>query len=154
MMSRVRNPALNPEPIYIDTSAFYALMDRADFYHQNAKDLWPFLLEDSISLQTSNYIVSESLNLIQYRLGFKAASIWHKDIVGVLDVHWVDQATHQRAYDLWMSLGRHQYSLIDCTSYVIMHQNQIEKAFCFKRSYTDQGFKLLFQPRDCELSTG
>ena len=154
MAWRSQNPGVRPEPIYVDTSAFYALMDRADFYHENAKDLWPSLLEDSINLQTSNYIVSESLNLIQYRLGYKAASIWYKDIVGVLNVHWVDRATHQRAYELWMSLGRHQYSLIDCISFVIMHQNQIEKAFCFKRSYNEQGFKLLFQSQDRDRSIG
>jgi predicted nucleic acid-binding protein len=142
---------MHPEPIYVDTSAFYALMDRADFYHQSAKDLWPTLLEDSISLRTSNYIVCESLSLIQYRLGHKAANIWYKDILGVLDIHWVDQATHHRAYALWMSLGRHQYSLVDCISYVIMHQHKIEKAFCFKRSYAEQGFKLLAQPSAHEL---
>lgn len=146
MASRTWNPSLYPEPIYVDTSAFYALMDRADFYHQNAKNLWPFLLEDSISLQTSNYIVSEALNLIQYRLGYKAASIWYKDIVGILDVLWVDRETHQRAYDLWMSLGRRQHSLVDCIGYIIMHKNQIERAFCFKRSYIEQGFVLLSKP--------
>jgi hypothetical protein len=42
-----------------------------------------------------------------------------------------------------MNLGRQQHSLVDCISYVIMYQNQIEKAFCFKRSYARQGFTLL-----------
>jgi predicted nucleic acid-binding protein len=134
---------MHPEPIYVDTSAFYALMDRSDLHHQSAKALWPNLLEDHISLRTSNYTVSESLSLIQYRLGYIAANIWYKDILGVLEVHWVDRATHCRGYELWMSLGRHQYSLIDCISYVIMHENQIEKAFCYKQSYDEQGFKLL-----------
>ena len=118
-------------------------MDRADFYHKRAKALWPRLLDNHISLRTSNYIVSESLSLIQYRLGYEAASIWYKDILGVLDVHWVDQATHRRAYELWMILGRHHYSLVDCISFVIMHQNHIEKAFCFKRNYAKEGFKLI-----------
>lgn len=136
---------MHAEPIYVDTSAFYALMDRADFYHESAKELWPSLLEDSVSLRTSNYVVSESLSLIHHRLGYKAASIWYKDILGVLDVYWVDQATHHRAYELWMNLGRRQHSMVDCISYVIMHKNQIEKAFCFKRSYAEQGFKLLSQ---------
>lgn len=139
------NP-MHPEPIYVDTSAFYALMDRADFYHQNAKELWPSLLEDAISLRTSNYVVSESLSLIQHRLGHRAASIWYKDILGVLEVHWVDQSTHRRAYELWMNLGRRQHSLVDCIGYVIMHKNQIEKAFSFKPGYAEQGFKLLSRP--------
>jgi predicted nucleic acid-binding protein len=134
---------LRPEPIFVDTSAFYALMDRSDFYHQSAKALWPSLLEDAISLQTSNYVVSETLSLIQYRLGYKAASLWYKDILGVLEVHWVRQATHQQAYQLWMSFGRRHYSLVDCISFVIMNQNQIEKAFCFKRNYALMDFSLI-----------
>jgi predicted nucleic acid-binding protein len=137
---------MRPDLIYVDTSAFYALMDRADHYHQSAKALWPFLLEDAISLRTSNYVVSETLNLIQNRLGFKAACVWYKDILGILDVHWVDQAIHQRAYELWMSLGRHKYSLVDCISYVIMHRNDIETVFSFKSRFAKQGFQLLTQP--------
>jgi predicted nucleic acid-binding protein len=134
---------MHAEPIYVDSSAFYALMDRSDMYHLSAKSLWPHLLDDGIGLQTSNYVVSETISLIQHRLGYDAASIWYKDVLGVLDVIWVDQDTHRRAYELWMNLGRQQHSLVDCISYVIMYQNQIEKAFCFKRSYARQGFTLI-----------
>lgn len=134
---------MQPEPIYVDTSAFYALMDRSDPYHKSAKALWPGLLDEHISLLTSNYIVAESLSLIQHRLGYKAAGIWYRDVLGVLDVYWVDQATHRLGYELWMGLGRYQYSLVDCISYVIMHHNHIEKAFCFKCNYTEQGFTIL-----------
>jgi len=128
------------ESVYVDTSAFYALMDRSDTHHHRAKTLWPSLLEDNVNLQTSNYVVCETLDRIQCRLGFNAASLWHKDVLGIMEVHWVDQATHRRAHDLWMSLGRQQNSLVDCISFTIMHKNQIEKSFCFKGSYIEQGF--------------
>lgn len=142
---------MTPEKIYIDTSAFYALMDRADLYHESAKALWPSLLEDPIRLFTSSYVVSETMALIQHRLGFEAADLWYKDILGVLSICWVDRATHRRAYELWLGLGRRQCSLVECASYVVMHQNQIEKAFSFKRNFADQGFKLLARPRSGEL---
>jgi hypothetical protein len=47
---------------------------------------------------------------------------------------------------LIIALGRLQYSLVDCIGYIIMHKNQIEKAFSFKRSYAEQGFVLLAEP--------
>ena len=131
------------EKIYVDTSAFYALLDRSDQYHEQAKHLWPSLLEDRISLLTSNYVVAESMSLIQYRLGFEAASLWYKDILGILNICWVDQTTHRRAYELWLGLGRSRVSLVECTSYMVMHQNRIEKAFSFKPHFTEQGFKQL-----------
>ena len=131
------------DPVYLDTSAFYALLDRSDVYHHQAKSLWPILLEGNVHLFTSNYVVSETISLLQYRLGFDAASIWYKDILGILDIIYVDPNIHRQAYELWLSLGRRKYSLVDCISYIVMLQNKIEKVFCFKRFYSDQGFKLV-----------
>ena len=132
-----------PERIYVDTSAFYALLDRADKHHHPARAVWPALLEDDIELVTTNYVVSETTTVLQYRIGFEAANLWYRDILGVMDVHWVDEALHRRAYELWMNLGRRRFSLVDCVSYVTMHHHRIEKAFGFKSNYIEQGFELL-----------
>ncbi|RJQ80857.1 MAG: PIN domain-containing protein [Desulfobacteraceae bacterium] len=136
------------ENIFIDTSAFYALMDRSDRYHEFAKAQWPALLEDEIILQTSNYTVNETLTLLQYRLGSEAAMRWSRDVLAVMRVHWVNETLHRQAYELWLTLGRRNFSLVDCVSYITMHQNQIEKAFCFKNGYAQQGFKLVPESRE------
>ena len=134
------------EHIYVDTSAFYALLDRSDQFHARAKTAWPALLEDGITLVTSNYVVSETVTVLQYRIGFEAACLWYKDVLGVLSVCWVNEDTHRLACELWMNLGRRRYSLVDCVSYITMHQNRIEKAFSFKENYAIQGFDLLPPP--------
>ncbi len=134
---------MQPQRIYIDTSAFYALIDRSDRHHESAKALWPSLLDSHINLLTSSYVVSEAMCLLQYRLGFAAASLWHKAVLEVVDVQWAERATHRLGHELWMSLGRLGYSLVDCVSFVTMNRHQVEKAFCFKAGYADQGFTLL-----------
>ncbi|MDD4356266.1 MAG: PIN domain-containing protein [Smithellaceae bacterium] len=131
--------------IFVDTSAFYALIDRSDRYHAQAAALWPDLLDDSITLLTSNYVVWETVCLLQNRIGFEAARLWHKDILGVLDVLWVNEGMHQRAYELWLNLGRKRLSLVDCASFVTMHAYVIEKVFCFKPYFADHGFALIEQ---------
>jgi len=45
------------ENAFIDTSAFYALMDRSDSYHEKAKKLWGLLLDEEVYLKTTNYII-------------------------------------------------------------------------------------------------
>jgi len=40
--------------IFIDTSAFYALLDRDDAYHPRAKRAWTDLLKAEHALVTSN----------------------------------------------------------------------------------------------------
>ena len=133
--------------IFVDTSAFYALLDRADKYHEPARDVWPTLLKTDIALVTTNYVVSETVAVLQWRIGFDAAKLWCQDVLRALDVYWVDETNHQQAYELWLNLGRRRSSLVDCVSFVTMHQNRIEKAFAFKTSYIDQGFEVL--PSSC-----
>jgi len=131
------------EAIFVDTSAFYALLDRSDQFHLKAKAVWPALLEDRITLVTTNYTVAETLTLLQYRIGFEAACVWYRDVLAVLDVRWVDEISHKLACELWVHLGRRRFSLVDCVNYITMNQNQIEKAFCFKQNYREQGFEIL-----------
>jgi predicted nucleic acid-binding protein len=42
-----------------------------------------------------------------------------------------------------LNLGRIPLSLVDCTSFVTMHQHQIERVFCFKSHFVDNGFDVL-----------
>ncbi|MBW2605792.1 MAG: type II toxin-antitoxin system VapC family toxin [Deltaproteobacteria bacterium] len=133
----------NFEKIYVDTSAFYALLDRADPYHKEASSLWVSLMDNNFTLVTSNYVVSETMKLLHKRIGFEAARLWHRDILSVLEVLWVDEGIHQQAYELWLKLGRSLLSLVDCASFVTMHHHQIERAFCFKSHFADYGFEIL-----------
>ena len=143
---------LNGDKIFIDTTAFYALMDRSDRYHLQASALWPDLLDDNVTLVTSNYVVWETLRLLQHRIGFEAANLWYRDVLGMLDVWWVNSDIHQRAYELWLNLRCRQLSLVDCVSFVTMHQHSIEKAFCFKPHFADHGFKLLTTPSNLQAT--
>jgi predicted nucleic acid-binding protein len=129
--------------IFVDTSAFYALLDRSDRFYKEASAIWPGLLNNNVTLVTSNYVVSETIALLQKRIGFEAARLWYRDILGVLNILWVDEGVHQLAYELWLNLGRRQLSLVDCVTFVTMHHHQIEKAFCFKSHFIDHGFDLL-----------
>ena len=90
------------ENVFIDTSAFYALMDRSDSYHQTAKKLWTFLLDEEICFKTTNYIIIETLALLQNRLGFEAAHLYSSDILELVDILWVNEPRHNLAIELWL----------------------------------------------------
>ena len=131
------------DPLFVDTSAFYALMDRSDAHHKEAAHLWASLLEQTVRLQTSNYVVLETLALIQGRLGFEAAHLWRRDVLGIVEVLWVDAPVHNLAHELWLSLGRRRLSFVDCVSFVTIRQNKGEKVFCFDPHFAEQGFEIL-----------
>jgi len=131
---------MSKEKVFIDTSAFYALMDRADICHARAKKLWHILLNNGTSVVTSNYISIKTMALLQNRLGFEAANLWYSDILGIVKVIWANKIIHKTAYDLWVSFGRRKLSLVDCTSFVIMNKYRISKVFGFDKHFIEQGF--------------
>jgi predicted nucleic acid-binding protein len=134
---------MESENVFIDTSAFYALMDRSDGYHEKAKTLWISLLDNNATLKTTNYILIEALALLQHRLGFEAARLFSNDILGLVDILWVDESRHNLAYELWLGLGRKRLSLVDCVSFITMRHDRLENVFGFDRHFEDQGFKIL-----------
>ncbi|MBW2428717.1 MAG: type II toxin-antitoxin system VapC family toxin [Deltaproteobacteria bacterium] len=131
------------EKVFIDTSAFYALMDRSDSYHQSASKLWIHFLDQGYDLKTSNYVTIETLALLQNRLGFEAADIWSRDILGIVETIWIDEVLHNLAFEIWFSLGRRKLSLVDCASFVVMRHDKVEKVFGFDKHLTEHGFEVL-----------
>lgn len=59
--------------IFVDTGAWYALVDNDDADHAAAA---AFLAANTIPLITTNYVFSESVTLIRYRIGIDAARIF------------------------------------------------------------------------------
>ena len=131
------------EKIFIDTSAFYALMDRSDSYHQSASKLWSDFLDKGYYLQTSNYVTVETLALLQNRLGFEAADLWSRDVLGIVETLWIDEVRHNLAFEIWFSLGRRKLSLVDCTSFAIMRHHKMEKVFGYDKHFIEHGFEVL-----------
>ena len=132
----------NDKPL-VDTSAFYALMDRSDNHHETAARVWVSLLKENYSIMTTNYVVVETLALLQGRLGFDAANLWYRDILGIVDVQWTDESTHGRAFELWLSLGRRKLSLVDCVSFATLRRHKAEIVFGFDKHFREQGFQVL-----------
>ena len=130
------------EKAFVDTSAFYALMDRTDSNHEEAVEAWRFLLERDVSLHTCSYVVVETLALLQSRLGFKAADLWYRDVLAVVSVLWIDESVHKEAHALWLGLSRKRVSFVDCTSFVAMRRSGLGTAFCFDRHFREQGFRV------------
>jgi len=131
------------EKVFVDTSAFYALMDRSDRWYTSARRLWTRFLEEGCELKTSNYIIVETLALLQNRLGFEAADLWARDVLGVVETIWVGETVHHLATEIWLSLGRRRLSLVDCASFVVMRHDKLEKVFGFDKHFAEHGFDLM-----------
>jgi predicted nucleic acid-binding protein len=129
--------------IYVDTSAFFALVNSDDQNHSVAEKTWTELLQNRETLICNNYILVESTALIQNRLGLEALKIWHEDIVPVLQVEWLDESLHNSIMQMVLSSDKRTISFIDRSSFDSMRRNNTSTAFTFDKHFRDQGFEII-----------
>lgn len=128
---------------FIDTSALYALLDADDGQHRSAKQTWTALLNETTEAVTSNYVIIETTALVQNRLGMEAVRTFHEDILPVIRVEWVSDATHQTGVTALLTVARRQLSIVDCVSFALMRRLGIRRAFAFDEHFAEQGFHLI-----------
>ena len=71
---------------FVDTSALLAVMDKDDAIHKQAKAFWERLTGQQATLVTTNYVVLETVALLQHRIGVPAARRFHDDILPILTI--------------------------------------------------------------------
>ena len=129
--------------VFADTSAFFAVLDADDRNHDAARQTWEELLTREAVLVCSNYVLVETLALVQNRLGIPAVRTFQEDIIPVLNVEWVDEPVHQVGIASVLAAARKELSLVDCISFEIMRRLGIKTAFTFDRYFEEQGFSCL-----------
>ena len=127
--------------IFIDTSAFFALLDRDDVNHQKAKKRWGDVLSYENTLVTSNYVLVECFALMQSRLGLEAVRGFQEDILPLINIEWVNAETHKSGVSALLAASRRKLSLVDCVSFEIMRTLGIKNFFAFDPHFAEQGFK-------------
>ena len=125
--------------IFLDTSAIYAMADKADPNHAEARKKFEFALESRETFLLHNYILIESAALIQSRLGLRAALLFLKD-AKVFEIEWIDSILHNEALMELERVGRRGVSLVDCASFIIMRKRGLHKVLAFDPDFDNQGF--------------
>lgn len=95
-------------------------------------------------LTTSNYVVVETCALLQRRLGTKALHTFRSEVLPSLHVQWVSPPQHETAFAALLASGRRKLSLVDCVSFKLMRDLDLETAFAFDIHFREEGF-------DCDI---
>lgn len=129
--------------IFIDTSAFYALLDKDDSNHSKARKAWPALIKADNILVTTNYVLIESYALLQHRLGLDAIRGFQEDLVPLINIEFINAELHRAAISVLLTASRRDLSLVDCASFELMRSLGIKAAFAFDPHFREQGFVLI-----------
>ncbi len=126
------------ELIFVDTSAWYALLDRNDRNHPHAVR---FSEESRDLFLTSTYILDESVTLVRKHLGHAIAvrfgnRVWNEEIARLIRVSPEDEV---RAWTVFTRYADKTFSYTDCTSFALMERLRIEAAFAFDTHFAQYG---------------
>lgn len=129
--------------VFVDTSGFYAVIDGDDEKHDAAGAAWVGLLEGPHTLHTSNYVLVETIALLQSRIGMDCVNAFSADVLPFLNVFWVDEGTHRSALHALLVSARRNVSLVDVVSFEAMRRLNLMDVFCFDMHFAEQGFQVL-----------
>jgi predicted nucleic acid-binding protein len=128
--------------IFVDTGAWYALVDSDDSDHRAAA---AFLAANTIPLITTNFVFSETVTLIRYRLGHEAARSFGQKLKesSFVRVVGVSPADEDRAWEIFTKYGDQDFSFVDCTSFAVMERMKLSTAFAFDRHFSVMKFTVV-----------
>lgn len=129
--------------VFVDTSAFYAFLDADDACHKTIAEAWSRALNEKMRLFTSNYVIVETLALVQNRLGMQAVNAFLDDVLPAAGVLFVDEALHAPAVSAMVAAGRRGLSFVDCVSFDVMRRSGIRSALTTDRHFEESGFIIL-----------
>lgn len=116
-------------PLFVDSSAFYALLDRSDSNHRRAYVLLRNTARRRRQLVTTNFIVAEAHALILSRLGRNLAARWLLTLTArVVRVAEEDEA---RAREIIAAYHDKDFSYCDAASFAVMERLGLPQALAF-----------------------
>ncbi len=125
----------------MDTSAIYALADRNDPRHNEARERFQRTLESGEDLITHNSVLVEAMAVIQNRLGLAAALQTANDCRAV-EIEWVTEAGHDEALRRLARRGHRRVSIVDQGSFLVMRRRGVRTALAFDPDFEAEGFRL------------
>lgn len=136
-------------PLFVDTSAFFALFNPRDARHEEAGRLHDALQGFQRPLFTSTDVFDEVVTLLRSRTGIEHAvrigeGLRNGEAVRLIPV---DDEIRDSAWEIFKSHALPGLSFTDCTSSAVMRSRGIREVFTFDADFRRLGHQTLPPPR-------
>ncbi len=130
--------------LFVDTSAWYPLVDRSAPGHARLAAVLRERITDGWTLVTTNLVLAESHALIMRRIGNEPALSFLLDVRAAPNiVEFSTPEREERAERDWLARYRDQaFSLTDAVSFTVMAERGIGEALALDRHFATAGFVL------------
>ncbi|MCL5985793.1 MAG: PIN domain-containing protein [Actinobacteria bacterium] len=132
------------QSIFIDTSAIFALFNKSDSLHKEAKSYYHSVLNNAYRLFTTNIVLTETFTLIKRRnfpheCGTICQSIKNSSVISIF---YSNEYVENKAFEIFLKYSDQRFSFTDCISFAFMELHDIDQAFTFDDDFKIFGFKV------------
>jgi uncharacterized protein len=131
--------------IFVDTGAFVARYLRQDSHHRRARRVWAEIEKSRSRCFTSSFVLDETFTLLGRRASYSFAADRARSLLqsAALTILRPDAEDEEKAVDVFAKFADQKVSFTDCTSFVLMRRNRLERAFTFDRHFGSAGFEVV-----------
>lgn len=133
--------------IYVDTSAWIALVTAADPHHGRVAAAWRGLARQGVRPVTTGGVLMETITYLRYHLGHGTAVKFQRLIAaaaqeGGLEIAWVDEGLFAQGWKIFLQYNDQKLSMIDCVSFAFCRRERIKKALTLDRHFQFAGLEM------------
>ena len=134
--------------IFVDTSGWANFFDTDEPFHRQTRVIYENARNTGTWLVTTNYVIAELVSLltspfrisrpriIEYIEGIKQSSV---------KVIHIDEDLDTRTWNLLSERDDKEWSLVDCSSFIVMQDNDITDALTNDHHFEQAGFVRLLK---------
>lgn len=136
-------PPASDRRVFVDTSAYYAAVDRRDTDHDAAAATMRRVVNERRRLTTTNAVLFELHGLLLNRLGREVALATLGELRASQMVVRVSARDEARAEAILVQFDDKDYSLTDALSFAVMERLGLRVAFALDRHFAQFGWTIV-----------
>ena len=136
--------------IFVDTSGWGNLVDTLQVFHQETRTIYEAAKQEGSRFVTTNYVIAELVALLSSPLRVpRSKSIGYIESIkssSLVEIIHIDEYLDTKAWELLTNRTDKNWSLVDCSSFVVMREHKIVESLTTDHHFEQAGFVRLLKP--------
>ncbi|MBD2189130.1 type II toxin-antitoxin system VapC family toxin [Pseudanabaena mucicola] len=130
--------------LFVDTSGWASLFIHSQTYYPQAEKYFRLAIQNQQKIYTTNYVIAELVALLNSPLRVSREKVFEIvdaiKTVSYVEVIHVDKEIDTLAWKLCKSRLDKAWSLVDCSSFIVMQKLDIQEALTTDQHFEQAGF--------------
>ncbi len=133
-------------PVFVDSVAWIALLHSADSLHEQTVQSYRKLVTDARDFVTTSFVLVEVANALSSQSRRHLARFELEQRLystAICELIWIDYELSERSWSLFRERLDKSWSLVDCSSFVVMRDRQVSEVLTADHHFEQAGFTKL-----------